>query len=95
MHYLLATALAGLPFLVTAWPAIYDRQDSGVNYTSIFASGLSSGASIHYTSDADYNTTTIQPWSYWAEPTYSVTIKPATDADVQYIVSNQLLRSYT
>lgn len=82
-----ATFMAGLPFLATAWPTYDTWSSNGVNYTSIFNSGLSPGASIHFPSQADYNTTTVQRWSTWDEPTFAVTIKPAIGSDVQYIVS--------
>lgn len=81
-----AIFLTGFPFLAGAWSPYDTRSTNGVNYTSIFAPGLSSGASIHYLSQADYNTTTVQRWSTWDEPTFSVTIKPATDEDIQYII---------
>lgn len=77
MHSLAAAFLATSPLLAST---------QGVNYTRIFASGLSSGASIHYPSQADYNTSTVQRASIWDPPTFSVTIKPAIDEDVQYIV---------
>jgi hypothetical protein len=96
MHYHLATALAVLPFLATAWPTIYGRPGlDGANYTGLFAPGLSSNASIHYTTDRDYNTSVTQPWSFWSQPTYSVSIKPATVADVQYIVGSPARRVVT
>jgi hypothetical protein len=89
MRYYLVTALAVFPFLATAAPQIYGRPGlDGANYTGLFAPGLSSGASIHYTTDSDYNTSVVQPWSFWSQPTYSVAIKPATVADVQYIVGS-------
>ena len=84
-----AAFLAAFPFLATAWP-IYDTwSTNGVNYTSIFASGLSPGASIHFPTQADYNTTTIQRWSTWDEPTFAVTIKPAIESDIQYLVGER------
>lgn len=81
-----AFLLAILPSLASAWPTLDYRADSGVNYTGIFASGLSPGASIHYPDQPDYNETTVQRWSTWKPPTFVVTIKPAIDSDVQYIV---------
>jgi len=74
--------LAGLPFLATAW----STSTNAVNYTAIFSSGLSPGASIHFPNQTDYNTTTVQRWSTWEQPTFAVTIKPAIDSDVQYII---------
>jgi hypothetical protein len=91
MRFHLGTTLAVFPCLANAWPTVYGRPGlDGANYTALFAPGLSSNASIHYTTDTDYNTSVVQPWSFWSQPTYSVAIKPATVADVQYIV-----RSYS
>ncbi|KAE8391158.1 hypothetical protein BDV23DRAFT_171897 [Aspergillus alliaceus] len=55
----------------------------GVNYSKIFGGRLSANASIHYPGQPEYNTTTVQRWSTWAEPTFAVTIKPVTDGDIR------------
>ena len=90
-----AALLTYSPLLAAAWSR-FDRRSTGdVNYTSIFAHGLSTGASIHYPTQVDYNTSTIQRYDLWDQPTFAITIKPATDEDVQYIVSNQFLCSNT
>lgn len=85
MHSI-AAFFASFPFLVAAWSTNDRRSNEGVNYTSIFASGLSSSASIHYPGQADYNTSTVQRATIWDAPTFAVTIKPVTDEDVRYIV---------
>lgn len=81
-----AVFLASFPFLVAAWSTFDRRSTDGVNYTSVFAPGLSSGASIYFPRQADYNTSTVQRATIWDAPTFAVTIKPANDEDVQYIV---------
>ena len=81
-----ATFVASFPFLTAALSTYDRRSPDGVNYTSIFANGLSAGASIWYPGQAGYNDSTVQRWTHWDEPTFAVTIKPATDQDVQYIV---------
>jgi hypothetical protein len=78
--------LSALPLLASA-ASTSGSWGGGVNYSKIFGGGLSTNASIHYPGQSDYNTTTVQRWSTWAEPIFAVTIKPATDEDVQYIVS--------
>ena len=87
MHSHVVSFLASFPFLAAAWSTFDTRSTNGVNYTSIFAPGLSSGASIWYPGQADYNTSTVQRATLFDPPTFAVTIKPAIDADVQYIVS--------
>ncbi|EAU36716.1 conserved hypothetical protein [Aspergillus terreus NIH2624] len=77
--------LAALPLVASA-ASTSGNWGGGVNYSKIFGGGLSANASIHYPGQPDYNTTTVQRWSTWAEPTFAVTIKPATDEDVQYII---------
>ncbi|KAK3324866.1 hypothetical protein B0H66DRAFT_472065 [Apodospora peruviana] len=62
-----------------AWP-------HSSNLTGTFASGLSPGASVYLPSDPEYETQITQRWSTWDEPTYVVAIKPATVADIQFIV---------
>lgn len=91
MHSTLVAIVTTFTLPAAAWPSLYERQTDGANYTSIFASGLSSGASIHFPSQADFNTSTVQRYSVWEEPTFAVTIKPATDGDVQLIVSGKQL----
>jgi hypothetical protein len=86
MRHVYAAVLAIFPLLAAARSTSSTRS-ANVNYSRIFG-GLSANASIHYPGQADYNTTTVQRWSTWDEPTFAVTIKPATDEDVQYIVSD-------
>ncbi|CAI7668893.1 unnamed protein product [Penicillium manginii] len=84
MRHVYAAVLAIFPLLAAARSTSSTRS-ANVNYSRIFG-GLSANASIHYPGQADYNTTTVQRWSTWDEPTFAVTIKPATDEDVQYII---------
>ncbi|KAF2204952.1 FAD-binding domain-containing protein [Delitschia confertaspora ATCC 74209] len=83
MHSYLAAFVAGFPLLATA-QSLFDARST--NYTAIFASGLSSGASIHFPNQPDYNTSIVQRYSTWDQPDFFVTIKPATDQDVQYVI---------
>ncbi|KAK5656801.1 hypothetical protein OQA88_4349 [Cercophora sp. LCS_1] len=86
MSSYIAAFLAAFPLLATASPAFDLRSQGDVNYTAIFAQGLSPGATLHFPSQPDYNTSVIQRWSTWAEPTFAVTIKPAVVADIQFII---------
>ena len=81
-----AAFLASFSFLAAARSTYDTRSTDSVNYTSIFDPGLSSGASIYYPGQADYNTSTVQRATIWDPPTFAVTIKPAIDKDVQDIV---------
>jgi hypothetical protein len=56
------------------------------NLTATFGPGLSPGAEIFLPSDPNAANETTQRYTTWAEPTFIGTIKPATEADVQYIV---------
>ncbi len=90
MHPIIFAVFANLALPSSALPSLYEGSNDGVNYTSIFALGLSPGASIHYPSQANFNTSTVQRYSLWEDPTFAVTIKPATERDVQLIVSGKL-----
>jgi hypothetical protein len=46
---------------------------------------LSSSREVYYPSDANW-TNTIQRWTAWEEPTFSLAIKPASVADLQTVV---------
>lgn len=46
---------------------------------------ISSASQVYYPTDANW-TATVQRWSTWYEPTFSVGIKPGTTADLQTIV---------
>lgn len=56
------------------------------NLTATFGLGLSPGAKILLQNDPNAADETTQRYTTWAEPTFNRTIKPATEADVQYIV---------
>ena len=85
MHFV-AAFLAAFPFLAAAWSTYDRRSTNDLNFTSIFLPGLSSGASILYPAQADYNTSTVQRATIWDPPTFAVTFKPANEKDIQYIV---------
>lgn len=57
---------------------------------SLFAGSLSPGTEIFLPSDANYSQSVTQRWDIFTEPTYLGAIKPATDEDVQSIVSGRL-----
>jgi hypothetical protein len=46
---------------------------------------LSSSTEIYYPSDANW-TDTVQRWTAWEEPIFSLAIKPASVADLQTVV---------
>ena len=60
---------------------------TNVNLTSLFGPHLSSGSQIFLPSNANYTVDVTQRWTTWDEPTYLGAIKPATEPDVQTIVS--------
>ncbi|RYP83761.1 hypothetical protein DL770_005339 [Monosporascus sp. CRB-9-2] len=73
-----------LVLLVLASAVYLPRQS---NLTSIFAPGLSPGASIHFPADPDYDEEVTPRYSTYVEFFCVVTIKPAIPEDVQYIVT--------
>lgn len=94
--YSVAAFLTVLPLLTTAspaWSAFDERSTPVSSYTSLFSHGLSSGTSIHFPSQADYNTSTIPRYSTWDEPTFAATIKPGNVKDLQFIVGGQDLET--
>ncbi|KAM7213855.1 hypothetical protein V8F06_010787 [Rhypophila decipiens] len=54
--------------------------------TREFRRKLSPGAKIYFPSDPNYTNLTAQRWTVYEEPTYSATIIPAVESDVQNIV---------
>ena len=91
MHFPRAAVFAALPFLASALTTGDRRRGYAcpapvLNVTAVFGPGLSAGASIHFASDPDFNTTTVQRYTPWHQPTFQVTIKPSTPEDVQFIV---------
>lgn len=58
-----------------------------IDMKRIFGPSLSSGAQIFLSSDARYTAEVPPRWTEWDKPTFFGTIKPATEADVQAIVS--------
>lgn len=52
---------------------------------STLLSTLSSSTGDYYPSDANW-TDTVQRWTTWKEPTFSLAIKPASVADLQTVV---------
>lgn len=94
MHFV-AAFLAAFPFLAAALSTYHRRSTNDLNFTSILLPGLSSGASILYPAQVDYNTSTVQRATIWDPPTFAVTIKPANEKDIQYVVRALSLRSAT
>lgn len=58
-----------------------------VNLQDLFGS-LSRNAQVIMPSDANYNTT-LERWTTWSAPSYVGAVIPATEADVQNIVSDR------
>ena len=81
-------AILSLPSVASQ--KVYPVTTAGsVNYTALYSPCLSAKASIYYATQPDYNTSVLQRASVWDAPIFAVTIKPATDGDVQCVVSQQ------
>jgi hypothetical protein len=62
---------------------------SDVDIASLFGPSLSPGAEIFMPSYANYTEDVTQRWTVYEEPSYIGAIKPATEKDIQNIVSRQ------
>ncbi|KAJ5783898.1 CAZyme family AA7 [Penicillium psychrosexuale] len=82
MHMQGTMAASPLLFLFGVLSFVYLAAASNI---SSLVSTLSSSSQIYYPSDADW-ADTIQRWTAWDEPTFSVAIKPASVADLQSVV---------
>ena len=60
------------------------------NITALFAPSLSSHAEIFLRSDVNFTKEVTQRWTVHEAPSYTGAIKPATEADVKNIVSNDV-----
>ena len=59
---------------------------TGSEIASYFRRHLSPEASVYLPSDNNYTLETTQRWNAFSAPMYVVSVKPATDSDVQRIV---------
>lgn len=57
------------------------------NDATLFGPSLSSGAEISVCTDRSFNETLTPRWDIFTQPTFSTVIKPATNQDIQNIVS--------
>lgn len=82
MHMQGTMAASPLLFLFGVLSFVYLAAASNI---SSLVSTLSSSSQIYYPSDADW-ADTVQRWTAWDEPTFSVAIKPASVAELQSVV---------
>ena len=66
----------------------------GLNITALFGPHLSSEAQIFLPTDSDYLVDVTQRWTLHDAPSYLGAIKPATEADVEQIVSKETASSF-
>ena len=66
---------------------------TGSEIDAYFKTHLSKSSDVYLPSDINYAQDTIPRWNAFSAPTYIVSVKPATDQDVQKIV--RILRSIT
>ena len=60
---------------------------TGAEVASYFRRHLSNASDIFLPSESNYTLETTQRWNAFSAPTYIVSVKPATDVDIQKIVS--------
>lgn len=82
MHVQRTMAASPLLFLLGVLSIIFPVTASDI---SPLLSTLSSSTKVYYPSDANW-TDTVQRWTTWEEPTFSLAIKPASVADLQTVV---------
>ena len=66
---------------------------TGSEIDSYFRTHLSKPSGVYLPSDINYAQDTLPRWNAFSAPTYIVSVKPATDHDVQKIV--RILHSIT
>ncbi|KXG46525.1 FAD-binding, type 2 [Penicillium griseofulvum] len=76
--------MAASPLLFLLGVLSFASQVAASSFAAL-ASNLSASTEIYYPTDANW-TDTVQRWTAWEEPTFSVGIKPANVADLQAIV---------
>ena len=59
---------------------------TGPEVASYFKKYLSDTSAVYLPSESNYTVETTQRWNAWSAPTYMISVKPATDLDVQKIV---------
>ena len=59
----------------------------GAEVASYFRKHLSKASGIYLPSENNYTLETTQRWNAFSAPTYIISVKPATDLDIQKIVS--------
>ena len=68
---------------------------TGSDVAGYFRTHLSQASDVFLPYQTNYTEKTTQRWNAFSAPTYTVSVKPASDRDVQKIVTLHLLRAYT
>ena len=76
-----SSSIFGLVFVL--WTAF---AQTGPEVASYFKKHLSKNSAIYLPSESEYSLETTQRWNAYYAPTYIISVKPATDIDVQKIV---------
>ena len=63
---------------------------TGPDVAKYFQTHLSQGSEVFLPSQSNYTQETTQRWNAFSAPTYIVSVKPASDRDVQKIVCHSL-----
>ena len=62
------------------------RAQIGAEVASYFRRYLSKVSDIELPSESNYTMETMQRWNAFSAPTYIISVKPATDVDIQKIL---------
>ena len=71
--------------LFSIFGIVYGR--TGAEVASYFRRHLSEASDVYLPSENKYTLETTQRWNAFSAPTYIISVKPATDLDIQKIVS--------
>lgn len=94
-----------IPFLISGlvpvalskslFEATSNTRIDGNDIAAIFGPVLTPEAHIFLPSDGDYDDNVMARWSTFNDPSYVATVKPATETDVQAIVSTAASHNIT
>ena len=96
---LLSTRELSIFFILNIFAAIAAASNfanvNGAQIAAYFEQVLSPGSEVYLPTDSNFTdeTAITQRWNSFSEPTYAVAVKPATEGDVQKVVSLRTIQN--